>query len=291
MILETYVKNQKKFFLLPVLILIVSLTILTTSYITTGDIIKKDVSLKGGVSATIYTETPYPNLEQQLTQDLNQDFIVRTLKEFGTGKQIGFEIKTEEIEQETLEKELEKILNTEVTQENFSFKLTSSFLGESFYRQMLIAIMVSFTLMAIVIFITFRKAIPSLAVILSAFFDMVVTLAIVNLLNINISIAGIAAVILLMGYSIDTDVVMTVKVLKRKEGPINERFVDSMRTGLTMTSTTLFALTMAYFFSTSLVFQQMFLIIIIGLLVDIISTYAMNSNILMWYLKKQKNEN
>ena len=66
-----------------------------------------------------------------------------------------------------------------------------------------------------------------------------------------------------------------------------ERIVDSAKTGLTMTMATVAALSIAYFITTSFVLKQMFLIIVIALLVDIISTYFMNSVILIWYCKRR----
>ena len=67
--------------------------------------------------------------------------------------------------------------------------------------------------------------------------------------------------------------------------------MDSAKTGLTMTFATIAALSIAYVITTSFVLEQMFLIIVIGLFVDIVSTYFMNAGILIWYCKKkEKNE-
>jgi preprotein translocase subunit SecF len=107
-----------------------------------------------------------------------------------------------------------------------------------------------------------------------------------------LNIAGIAAFLLIIGYSVDTDILMAVKVLKRKEGGnVYERIVDSAKTGLTMTATTGVALTVAYFVTSSLVLKQMFLIIILALLTDLITTYFMNSGIFIWYNKRKEKGN
>ena len=108
------------------------------------------------------------------------------------------------------------------------------------------------------------------------------------LFDIKLSTAGIAAILLLIGYSIDTDILLTTKLLKRRDGSIFERLYESMKTGLTMTTTTIVALTIAYFVATSLVLKQMFLIIVVGLLFDVIMTYAMNAGLLVWYAKKRR---
>ena len=61
-----YYKQYKKLFFIPIIILIICLGILVYNYQTTGDIIDKDVSLKGGTTATIYTDQSFPELEEDL---------------------------------------------------------------------------------------------------------------------------------------------------------------------------------------------------------------------------------
>ena len=73
-----------------------------------------------------------------------------------------------------------------------------------------------------------------------------------------------------------------------KEGTVWERIVSSARTGLTMTITTLAAMAVGYIFADSLVLKQMFSIIFLGLIVDIISTYTMNAGLLKWYLERKE---
>ena len=141
--------------------------------------------------------------------------------------------------------------------------------------------------MAITIFIIFRKLIPSLAVIFSAVLDLTVTLAIISMLGFKMSSAGIAAFLMVIGYSVDTDVLLTTRLLKRKElGPLYERLKGAFKTGMTMTLTTIGALIVGLIVTNSIIIQQMFTIILIALVVDIISTWIMNTSMLMWYIKK-----
>ena len=67
-----------------------------------------------------------------------------------------------------------------------------------------------------------------------------------------------------------------------------ERFAQSITTGLTMTITTVVAVLVAFIFSTAPVLKQIFLIIFIALIVDIISTYIGNASILIWHIKNKK---
>ncbi len=286
---DIYYKNHKKLFILPVILVVIALILLGTSYVTTGDFIDKDVSLKGGSSATIYSSESFDDLEDTLEENYPEyDFSVRELDEFGTGLQMGIVVETGEIEPDELQNILEEVTGLELTSENFSVEFVGSSLGESFYKQMLFAILLAFLFMALVVFITFRMFIPSIIVVFAAFGDMVCTLAFLSFFNFQLSTAGIAAILLLIGYSIDTDILLTTKVLKRKEGSIFDRLYSGMKTGLTMTVTTFVALSVGYFVSTSLILKQMFLIILIGLAFDVIMTYCMNAGLLVWYAKKRR---
>ncbi len=285
---ELYSKHYKILTIIPIVILLISLGILYNNYRTTGEIVAQDVTLKGGITATVTTSQPSPNLEDELKSMLNTDLSVRTLKEFGSNEQIGFIIETPDAAESDLRTALEKTLNLKLTDDNFSIELVGKSLGKAFYNQMLVAILLAFVFIGIVVVITFRAVVPSVTVIFAAFMDMVTTLAIMTLLGIKLSSSGIAAILTLIVYSIDTDMLITTKALKRvDEGTIVDRLASGFKTGMTMTITTIVALTAGYFVSTSIVIKQIFLIIIIGFIVDIVATYLMNAGVLMWWVKRK----
>jgi len=286
--LDFYTKHNKKLVIIPIVIIIFCFAVVINNYIQTGDIVNKDVTLKGGVTATIYTTADINQIERDLNSKLETEVLVRKLAEFGTEKQIGLIIEVGDIKSADLKPILEETIGITLGGENYSVEETGSSLGESFYRQMIVAIIIAFSLMSLVIFIAFRSIIPSLAVVFSAFADMLAAIAFIDLVGIKLSTSGIAAILLLMGYSIDTDVLLTTKVLKRKEGSIMERVFSSMSTGLTMTVTTIIALTVGYFVSNSYMLKQMFIILIAGLFIDIIMTYLLNTRILIWYTAKKE---
>lgn len=287
---EFYNKHYKKLMLIPLILFIISLFIIYNFYKTNNDIVEKDVTLKGGLTATIYLSNIDLNLiENSLKEKFpKSDVFVRQISTITTKETKGVIIEVSNLDEITLKQALEEILKIELTDENYSIEETGSKLGESFYNEMIKAMIFAFLFMSVVVFITFRTFIPSIAVISAALLDIVITLAIVDLIGLRVSTAGVAAFLLLIAYSIDTDILLTTRMVKRKEGSYFNRMISSIKTGLTMTATTLVALLAAYFLSTSLVLKSMFLIIIIGLVIDIISTYLMNAGILTWYLKKHE---
>lgn len=137
------------------------------------------------------------------------------------------------------------------------------------------------------IYLYIRYSIPSIAVILAAFSDIVFAVAVMNLLGIKLGIAGIAAFLMLIGYSVDTDILMSVRVLKRKEGRIYSRIIGAMKTGLTMDAAALIVVIAALIFSQSDTIIQIMTVLLIGLIGDIIFTWVQNAGILRWHLEKK----
>lgn len=163
--------------------------------------------------------------------------------------------------------------------------LTSSLL--IFYAKSSFNYSVAIILFAIMAYLYLKDSIPSVAVISAAFCDMIMTIAIINLMGIRISGAGIAALLMLIGYSVDTDILLSTRVLKRKEGTVTDRVFNSMKTGLTMTFTAMAAVVAGLVLSGSDVLTEIMTIVLIGLFTDIINTWMLNAGILKWYVDKE----
>jgi preprotein translocase subunit SecF len=281
-------KHYKTLLLIPAILLLISFIYLGIFYSQNGDFIKKDISLTGGTSVTIYGNISSELIENSFYDKL-EELSVRTISDLITNEQKAIIIETKTSSEET-KKLLEDYLGYELNSENSSFEFTGSSLSESFYKQLIIAILFAFFFMAIVVFIIFRTFIPSLAVIISALADIIMTLAMVDLLGIKVSSAGIVAFLMLIGYSVDTDILLTTRILKRKEGSLNERLFGAFKTGMTMTLTSLLAVVCALIVvqSFSIVLTQIFTVLAIGLIFDLINTWITNVSILKWYVGGKK---
>ena len=287
---QIYEREYKKLLIIPFLLLFLAFVQIGVQYATTGDFVNRGVSLKGGSTITLdYDPAMVPEeLESYLSlQFPKADITARTLS--SAGKTIGISIDSDAQDQTEIDALLSVILaKYQLQKGQYSVEVMGSSLGKSFFKQTLSALLIAFMLMGIVVLIYFRSLAPSMAVILAAFSDMVVTLAVFNLTGIRLSTAGIAAFLMLIGYSVDTDILLSSRVLKRKEGTIMERVYGAMKTGLTMSATTLSAIFVALLFVQSDVVKQIMVILFIGLLVDLIMTWIQNVGILRLYLEKKK---
>jgi len=295
-------KNYKLLLLIPAVLLIFSFVYIGFFYSANHDFFHKDISLTGGTSITInvINETIDINsLKEAVSEELG-NVNVKEISDLITRQQIAVivEIKTDECNEEqskSIKSVFENYLGYQLVDgENCNFECTGSSLSENFYKQLLIALLIAFFLMAVVVFIQFKIFIPSIAVISCAFADIFFTLVLINLLGISISTAGIVALLMLIGYSVDTDILLTNRVLRREGKSLNRKIFDSFKTGITMTLTSLFAILISLFIvgPFSSILSQIFLIMVIGLSFDIFNTWLTNVCIIKWYvLRKEKRKN
>lgn len=287
-IIKAYDKYYIILLLIPIVILIASLVYLVSFSNQYGDIIRKDITLTGGTSIQVSTDADIADLRNTLESQF-KDVAVRQISDIITGEQIAVIIETTATP-EQIKPALEEYFGFELTEENSSTEFTGSVIGEGFYKQLRFAIILAFVFMAIVVFFIFRTFLPSAAVIFSAFADIVMTLSLVNLLGMRVSTAGIVAFLMLIGYSVDTDILLTTRVLKRRGFSVNRRVFDAFKTGITMTLTSLAVVLVGYFLTSSIsqVFNQIFTILIIGLGFDVMNTWFTNASLLKWYATRRK---
>ena len=284
-----YEKNYKLLLIIPAILLIFSLVYLAQFNATNGDLIYKDVSLTGGTTITVFDEnTNLEDLKLNLKEKF-PDIKARTISDFRTGNQQAFFIETS-FELEEIKQELENYLGYNLDSSNSSIEFTGSSLSEGFYQQLKVAILIAFIFMALVVFLIFRTPIPSLAVVISAFADIVMTVTVINLMGMSLSIAGIVSLLMLIGYSVDTDILMTTRMIRKREGTLNSRMFGALKTGAMMTFTSIAAILVAlliiYSFSDTL--RQMFTILLIGLGFDLFNTWITNASILRWYAEAKE---
>jgi len=280
-----YDNKYKLLLVISMLLMISCFVYLGIFYSHHGDIMYKDVTLSGGTSITVYGQANIKELEAAL-KDFNP--VIRQLSELQTGRQIGFAIEsTASIEQ--IKPALEKFLGYTLTDKNSSVESTGATLSKSFYKELIIALIIAFILMSVVVLISFRTFIPSIAVMQAALVDMLVPLVFMDIIGYRISTAGIAAFLMMVGYSIDTDIMLTNRALRRKELQINERLWLAFKTGVTMSLAAFGAVFSAYLIVSrfSALLSEVFLILSIGALTDILTTWLGNAAILKWYCEKK----
>ncbi|RLJ07787.1 MAG: protein translocase subunit SecF [Candidatus Aenigmatarchaeota archaeon] len=269
--------SYKWLLIIPIAVLILSSAVLIYLYQERGEWFLKSIELRGGTVITL--EKPQSITLQEIQSALPEASI-REIKSL-TASLVQIQVPPEEDRDAVLSKLAEMGFRTEKARIEF----IGPALGEAFWQQTQYAILIALIFMAIIIFAIFRKPLPSFYVMLCAGSDILVTLAVMQLLSIELSLPALAALLMLLGYSIDTDIMLTTRVLKGEED-LGQRIKSAIKTGLTMSGTSLGALLAIWLLSISPILSQIALVLLIGLSVDICFTWCQNAVLLRWWVEK-----
>ena len=186
---------------------------------------------------------------------------------------------------------LEEEVSVELVKKNLNINAMQPTLGEKLRNDGMKAAVVGYILMMVVILLAFRDVVPSIAVLLSATCDAVITMGLMSIFGIVLEPASLVALIMLVGYSVDTDILLTTRMLKRKRGELDEAVDGALKTGLTMTGTTfvvmVVVLAVSIFFTHLDELTSIASVLLLGLLADVTSTWFMNAGILKWYIEEK----
>lgn len=275
---ERFLESYKPLIAIPVVITIIALILTLTIGLEQG------IELKGGTTAVIELEKPVS--QSELDAIISNGISNNQVEVMISNNQANVEIPGD-----VNVVELSSIL--EGTGTISSYRSVGPVLGEEAMTQVYYALAFAFLFMSITVFIIFRDFVPSLAVILAALSDIIIAIGGMSLFGIPLSVASVGAILMLIGYSVDTDILLTTRILKRKEGTITDRAKEAMKTGLTMAAAAIGSMAALYIVVIFLIPSAQTLadiaaVLIIGLVADILATWLMNLGILRWYVEARK---
>ena len=262
----------------PMAIFVISLAVIGMTYLSYGLPVKPGIDFTGGTSVTLSTNDTQAAVEayfagfplQPVTHDVSSRIFLLTFTNMSADQNQALLAK----------------INSRYPDASVDY-IDSSF-GQTLQGQALIALLFSFLGMAVVVFIAFRTFIPSIAVVTCAFVDMVGTAAGMTLVGIPLTLPTTAALLMLIGYSVDSDILLTNRVLKR-QGKLNDKITGAFHTGIIMTSTTFAAVTAMFivsWFGSVEILWEISAVLLIGLVADVLNTWLTNAAILKWYVMK-----
>src|SRR3989344_5066595 len=139
-------KNYKLLLFIPVILFVFCFAYMFNFYQKNSDFIYRDISLTGGTSVTISEQIDIDDLRKAVSGKL-ESVDIREISDLVTREQIAVIVETKADKSQT-QKVLEDYLGYPLVEgENSNFEFTGSVLGEDFYKQLLIAILIAFCLM------------------------------------------------------------------------------------------------------------------------------------------------
>jgi len=257
---------------IPLAVLGVSLLILAGWYVMHGVPVSLGIAFTGGTEVQIVANDSPSAIESNLGFQVDSVQPVR-----GSDRYI---VTTQSTNTEQIQSAI-----SSAGYEQISMSETAASFGADSVQLALLGVGVAFVGMSLVIFILFRTFVPSIAVVLSAFSDIVIPIALMNVFGIKLSLGTVAALLMLIGYSVDSDVLLNNHILRRRGG-FYESTYRAMRTGVTMTLTSIAAMAVmtaaAYLMGIPLL-PEIGIVLVFGLSADLMNTYMLNLSLLRWY--------
>jgi Preprotein translocase subunit SecF len=280
--------SDKKLIAIPLAFLAVAIIIIAVITLTTGSPVSLGMDFVGGTQFTVTT-----TLTEEQLEDMFSDYPLNSVRISGTRVILQFS----QLDSNDLTS-LEAMIFGNSNFKDIDEKVVAPVYSQELQKTALFALVLSFIGMSGVVFIMFRKIVPSLAVILSAASDIIIPVAFMGIFGIELTLGTVAALMMLIGYSVDSDILLTNKVLKRS-GNLDDKISGAMRTGLLMTTTTIAAFASMFLVSTFLhyivpgvppipLLSQISLIVLIGLIADVFNTWFLNTGILRMYVRGSK---
>ncbi|WP_297515974.1 protein translocase subunit SecF [Thermococcus sp.] len=266
--------EPRKMIIYPLVVFIVALLLLAVHFPPLG------IDLKGGVVVTGYGVNANPDqVEKWLRSELGVNVNVESFTSVEGTKGIRVYAPSGVDPARII-----NLLGQKYPDADYTHSEVQPTFGELAKKQGIRAIAFAFLAMAVVVFLFFRNPVSSLAIIFSALSDMVIAVALMGVFGIQLTTATIAALLMLIGYTVDSNILLTTKLTRRKEDTIEEAYLSAVSTGLTMSTTTLGALLVLWLVSTSPTLDNIAIVLIFGLLADFMNTWIFNAGVLRWYL-------
>ncbi|MFB6103316.1 MAG: protein translocase subunit SecF [Haloplanus sp.] len=262
----------------PLAILAVALLIIGGWYVATGAPVDPGLDFTGGAELRVAVDAPDGQARERIQQAF--DPAPESIRNVRADNTYILTFQTEETGVSALEEQA-RSAGFEVES---SYTVSASF-GSRTQRLALGGVAFAFFGMSALVFLMFRTFVPSIAVVISAFSDIAVPVALMNVLGIELTLGTVAALLMIIGYSVDSDILLNNHILRRSGG-FYESTHRAMRTGVTMTLTSLAAMVVMTVVATLFGIQLLAAIgtvLVFGLTTDLLNTYMLNLSLLRWY--------
>jgi len=242
-ILSFIENNYKKFLLLSISLFAIFVGIILFNYFKYGYIINKSITISGGYVTLINNNYNLTNTEiQNILNQMNMtDYVL-----YSTSN-IIYIASRDQINGTLLISLLDQYYNISIQPSDISIQQYSSLVGELIFNQFLFFVILAMILAAFVIFIAFRVSNTTLNIISTILFDVIGLLAILSITKYPIGANGFIAMLMILGFAIDNNVVLSTNMIKEKDKPFIERVKMSFRVGMLMEIIALYTLLLLYF--------------------------------------------
>ncbi|RKD95748.1 protein translocase subunit SecF [Halopiger aswanensis] len=263
----------------PLAVLAVALLVLSGSFLVYGTPVQLGMDFAGGAELTVQTTASEEQIQSAFDREPDS---IQAVQAPGADNQ--YTVQFSGVDDNAVIQDLAtqaEDAGMDVLQQS---TVSPSFADQA-QQTALLGLAVAFLGMSALAFLLFRTFVPSIAIVISAFSDLVIPLAFMSIAGISLSLGTVAGLLMLIGYSVDSDILLNNHILRR-QGDFYESTLRATKTGVTMTITSMTAMLVmavaASLFGVELL-RSIGIILFVGLAADLMNTYMLNLSLLRWY--------
>jgi len=185
---------------------------------------------------------------------------------------------------------ISKPIEKSVKYTSISIQSVSPALSTRFIEKATYVVLLSALLSVIFVFLFFRKLVPGAAVLIGAVSDVTIALGAMGAFGIPLTLPSFAALMMLVGFSLDTDILLTKRMLDRP-GNSREKAFDALKTGATMSFAAIIAFSVLFVIANATRISTYFdisAVALAGLVGDLLATWGINAVLLLWYVESKE---
>jgi preprotein translocase subunit SecF len=280
--------NYKKLFLVPVLVFLISVSIIGLHYMSTSQVVDYDIDFEGGSIATLNYEqnVNLDQVEADISSELGSQILVRKLSDYSGETTALIFSADKDVDVGELRKAIGDVLGIQVTDDNYSLKTVGPSMGAAFLNQAFGAMLIGFVLTGAVIFYTFKIKEIAAGAVICGFLNIVAALAFMNLVGLRLSAGTLAALLMFLAASIDDNILIITRILEYKKHAVKNAFI-AFRTGGMMIAASFVAYFILHFFTSVQLFQDFSAVLIAGSIADALNTWFQNTGLVLWYVERK----
>ena len=283
---EWYSRNYRKLLVIPFIVFVLCSLVFVQNKLRWGEFFKKDIDLSGGTIITVYTSTVSQGVKDKFK---SMDIVPREIRSYDSGELLAVIL---EAGPEHDPQDLAGIVNQSFSSEpgftgEFDVRHVGPAMGASFMKSAEIAVALGFIAMGISLALIFRQPIVAMTVILSGFLNVFEAAALMTRFGVRLAPHTIGALLMLMGWSVDSEVLFDTKILKEGGGDPKKRAIQAMKTAMTMSAAIFASLSALYYVSTSSLVSDIALVLLLGAVFDMINTWFQSLSMVLWYSEER----
>jgi len=264
---EHIYENLNKLYIIPIFLFLFSLSLIFYKLFVGFNI---DYTISGGIKITFNEKIDLSSFNVKVKEEGNNYYIILNNNQ----KELANKIKN----------------YLESNNVNYNLEEVSPIIGnswQSFLKRFSLILLFSFVLVFLSLWAIFKKIEVALMGSRALLFNLIITFAITNLF-IPLSKYILPAYLMVIGYGIDTNIILINSMLKEKKFELKKRYALAFNTGIMIHLTTLLALLVGILLSNNYTFTIIFSILFLALLVDLIDTWVLNGYLLKKFLESKQ---